>query len=48
MDVSARWLVGQFHDVLLYILLAVETEKWLIRRWRSRQHQRRVSGSPTP
>jgi len=39
---------GQAAAVALVLLLAVETEKWLLRRRRPRQHQRRVSGSPTP
>lgn len=44
----AMELWGQAAAVALLVLAAVETEKWLIRRRRSRQHQRRVSGSPTP
>ena len=39
---------AQAAAVALVLLLAVETEKWLLRRRRPHQHQRRVSGSPTP
>jgi membrane-anchored protein YejM (alkaline phosphatase superfamily) len=39
---------GQAAAVALLLLLAVEMEKWLIRRLRSRRHQRRASGSPSP
>ncbi|MEH6783601.1 MAG: HAD-IC family P-type ATPase [Alcanivorax jadensis] len=39
---------GQAAAVALLLLLAVELEKWLIRRLRSRRHQRRASGLPSP